>query len=306
MNALPQKYTLKLTGKFESRFGLALANLGDINKDICDDIAIGAPYEGNGVVYIYLGNPDGLSKEPSQIISASDLGFYPNLNTFGSSLSGGVDLDGNSYPDLTIGAYNSSAVVTLLSRPIIDIQTEYKSNELNNIDPTKSGCISNPTTNLTCFSFKTCCLIHPYENNQIKTLRLTYTVIAETFNNLKKFSRVFFEYDSKRSNLIKKEISIQTDGIMNCQEEVVYLKENTGDIQTPIKFRFNYTLIESELKSSGLIALNPILDQIQANRQFIATFQKDCGDDDLCESRMILKANFELDKDLIGKIFFFF
>ena len=62
-----QKATLKLTGKVESRFGLALANLGDINKDGCDDLAIGAPYEDGGAVYIYLGSRDGLSKDPSQV-----------------------------------------------------------------------------------------------------------------------------------------------------------------------------------------------------------------------------------------------
>jgi len=41
--------------------------------------------------------------------------------TFGYSLSGGVDLDGNSYPDLLVGAYESAAAVVLRSRPIVDI-----------------------------------------------------------------------------------------------------------------------------------------------------------------------------------------
>lgn len=57
----------KLTGKLESRFGFAITSLGDLNKDGIDDIAIGAPYEDNGVVYIYLGSSNGLIKEPSQV-----------------------------------------------------------------------------------------------------------------------------------------------------------------------------------------------------------------------------------------------
>lgn len=65
---LPNVPKLVLTGKLESRFGLALANLGDINKDNCEDIAIGAPYEDDGVVYIYLGSRDGLSENPSQVL----------------------------------------------------------------------------------------------------------------------------------------------------------------------------------------------------------------------------------------------
>lgn len=49
------------------RFGWALANLGDINKDRYEDLAVGAPYEGKGVVYIYLGSKQGIIVEPSQV-----------------------------------------------------------------------------------------------------------------------------------------------------------------------------------------------------------------------------------------------
>jgi hypothetical protein len=52
------------------RFGFALANLGDINKDRYEDLAVGAPYEGKGVVYIYLGSRHGIITEPSQVLSS--------------------------------------------------------------------------------------------------------------------------------------------------------------------------------------------------------------------------------------------
>lgn len=152
MYKIPQKPTLTLTGKIESRFGLAMGNLGDINQDMCDDIAIGAPYEGAGAVYIYLGSEKGLSSEPSQVIRPSGLGIAPNkIVTFGISLSGGVDLDGNEYPDLLVGAYDSAAVVVLLARPIIKIKTEIHGIELNNINPEEPGCSSDPTSNLTWY-----------------------------------------------------------------------------------------------------------------------------------------------------------
>lgn len=297
---LPSNYTLKLTGKLESQFGLAMANIGDINKDDCDDIAIGAPYEGNGVVYIYLGGKDGLSARPSQTISSADLGFVSNkIQTFGSSLSGGIDVDGNSYPDLVIGAYRSSAVVTLLARPITNIKTEVRGSELKNIDPNRSGCPSNSSSELTCFSFLACCSISPFQSSRGKgKLKLLYTIEAETFNNKKKFSRVFFGTDhSKRSNVVKRSIEVNTNGKMDCQEEVVYIKENTRDIQSPISFRLNYTIVEPSLPSSGLKSLNPILDQTQADRTFQAVFQKDCGSDDLCQSQLEVIAKMELDKD---------
>jgi integrin alpha 7 len=147
---LPNKATLKLTGKPESQFGLAIANMGDINKDGCEDIAIGAPYENNGVVYIYLGTETGLSAKPSQVITAGSLGLgFTTLRTFGSSLAGRIDLDNNSYPDLLVGSYASSAAVALLARPITNIRTEVIDTELKNIDPTKTGCPSDLKSNLT-------------------------------------------------------------------------------------------------------------------------------------------------------------
>ena len=100
----------------EGQFGLAVTSVGDINKDGFDDFAVGAPYEGAGVVYLFLGGVDGVSgrkhgekwlkaKEvASQLIRAEDFlapGHIPlpsNFATFGSSLSGGMDLDDNDYP----------------------------------------------------------------------------------------------------------------------------------------------------------------------------------------------------------------
>lgn len=228
---LPENYTTKLTGKWDSQFGMALANIGDINKDGCDDIAIGAPYEGDGVVYIHLGSKDGLNTKPSQIISPSVLGLLTKpIKTFGSSLSGGVDFDDNSYPDLLIGAYQSSAIVTLLSRPITDIKTEVRG-ELKNIDPNKHSCVNN----LTCFTIEACCSISPYKSSSGKSLKLLFTIEAETFNNKKKFSRVFFGTDfNKTSNIVKRHIHVLTDSEMHCQQETVYIKANTRDIQSAI------------------------------------------------------------------------
>lgn len=61
---------------FVCRFGFSIANLGDLNKDGYEDVAIGAPYEGKGAVYIYLGSDKGLITEPAQVkrrLKASNL-----------------------------------------------------------------------------------------------------------------------------------------------------------------------------------------------------------------------------------------
>lgn len=297
---------LKLTGKLESRFGLAIASIGDINKDDCEDIAIGAPYEDDGVVYIYLGSKEGLSATPSQIIKASDLGLKANrkINTFGSFVSSGLDIDDNGYPDLVVGAYSSSAAVALLSRPIISIQTIVpKKGEIKAIDPSIKGCKANPISNSTCFSFQTCCSIDPLaDSDKVSRMRIIYTIEAETFKNQKKFSRVYFGPDvASRSNIMQRTFEIETTGVQTCFDEIVYIKDSAKDIQSPIKFHLNYTMVEKPLKRSGLEELNPILDQTQADRTFEVNFQKDCGTDDVCESHLVVEATLGLEREPNGQ-----
>ena len=64
------------------------------------DLIVGAPHEGPGAVYVYLGSEDGVIQSPSQIISAE--GFVglsgKPLAGFGISISRSVDVDGNHYP----------------------------------------------------------------------------------------------------------------------------------------------------------------------------------------------------------------
>lgn len=45
----------------------------------------------------------------------------PSLRTFGYSLSGGLDLDDNGYPDVTVGAYGSNKAIMLRTRPIVHL-----------------------------------------------------------------------------------------------------------------------------------------------------------------------------------------
>ncbi|MGH0152529.1 UNVERIFIED_CONTAM: hypothetical protein FKN15_045692 [Acipenser sinensis] len=58
--------TLVLKGVSGSGFGFAIASVGDINQDGFEDIAIGAPFDGSGKVFLYLCSKEGLSKEARQ------------------------------------------------------------------------------------------------------------------------------------------------------------------------------------------------------------------------------------------------
>ncbi len=73
-------------------------------------------------------------------MKAEDIpGLAPS--TFGYSLSGGLDLDRNEYPDLAVGAYDDDKVYLIRSRPIIGIITRVQPEDVfKNIDPNRPGC----------------------------------------------------------------------------------------------------------------------------------------------------------------------
>ncbi|XP_034256700.1 integrin alpha-PS1 isoform X2 [Thrips palmi] len=302
---------IKLTGKPESRFGFAIANVSDLNNDGFDDLAIGAPYEGRGAIYIYLGSKNGLILEPAQIIRAENLSA--DISTLGYSLSGGLDLDENGYPDLLAGAYESDSVVLLRSRPIVGIRTNvHPERNLVNIDPNGQGCERDREYKHTCFSFQTCCTIEAVKHGQRhgesgKSVRVKYRIDAETFaGNNRKFSRVWFGPDNTTrpsyvERVIQPEMS-STGSLNHCEEHIVYVKENTPDIQSAIKFKLSYSLIQDKPRvprpGEPVPSLSdyPILNQQEAAKTFTATFQKDCGNNDICESDLHVDAEFQLPK----------
>lgn len=81
---------------------LFLLKLSTLPPHCIVDVAISAPYEQAGAVYIYLGNIDGITEKYSQKIQPED--FMPQMSVrgFGVSISKGVDVDGNSYNGFSV------------------------------------------------------------------------------------------------------------------------------------------------------------------------------------------------------------
>ncbi|CAB3228736.1 unnamed protein product [Arctia plantaginis] len=99
----PPEYRIKIVGqKHGSMFGSTIISLGDLNGDKKDEIAIGAPYEDDGAVYIYSGAAI-LSDKPFrwlQKIKPSE----KNLASFGYSLAALQDYDNNGCNELAVSA----------------------------------------------------------------------------------------------------------------------------------------------------------------------------------------------------------
>ena len=79
-----------------------------------------------------------------------------------------------------------------------------------------------------------------------------------------------------------------------------YLSDTQADLQTPVRFALTYSLIQEE----PLVAYDdigggggplppvdryPILNQAQARRTFFATFQRNCGPDEVCQAQLALR-----------------
>lgn len=127
-----------------------------------------------------------------------------------------------------------SSIALIRAKPIIDIKTSIRLTDGSiTIDPTKQGCQTDPMSTYTCFHFQACCIIESIvASAQTNNHEINYVIEAETFPGGRKYSRVFF--DSEKSNIVNKNVNVRKN-VENCREHTVYLKNNTRDIQTPIK-----------------------------------------------------------------------
>ncbi|KAK4312791.1 hypothetical protein Pmani_015803 [Petrolisthes manimaculis] len=127
-----------------ARFGTTVAAIGDLNGDQYEDFVVGAPFEGNGAIYVILGSGSGLPLTHSQRLGAE---AFPGvaLRGFGMALSRGVDVDDNAYPDVAIGSFLSGHAVVVKSRPIARLITTLTTNpstlQLTTSNVVVSACI---------------------------------------------------------------------------------------------------------------------------------------------------------------------
>ena len=90
-----------------AQLGRALAAAGDLNGDGYVDFVVGEPQDGSigsGRVHVYLG---GASPHKEPLL---DLGADLAVASFGRSLAGGRDVNGDGHPDVLVGAQDAAYV----------------------------------------------------------------------------------------------------------------------------------------------------------------------------------------------------
>lgn len=251
-----------------------------------------------GSVYIYRGNKDMEKIKLSQKINANDVTVSSSedspLRAFGYSLSGGLDMDANSYPDLVVGVLNSNAIVLLRTQPIIHLNAFVVKNEnLQEIDQKVKQCKKDKEDselNAVCFNFEVCFeVVKTGGANSIQNFPLlNYTLVGDAL-----FSRIFF--NETNTNVQNGLIQIHSNK-RSCKFFEVLIKQENTDFLRPIKFNLEYQflMLNDSLKSINLSDIKnyPLVHQDSNSLEFEANFKKDCGVDKKCITDLSLQAEF--------------
>ncbi|XP_064614491.1 integrin alpha-8-like [Liolophura sinensis] len=295
--------------KSKARFGLALAHMGDINLDGYEDIAVGAPYDGEeeqGAVYLYHGSADGINPDKSQVIYAEDIGN--ELSTFGFSLSGGHDLDKNHYPDLLVGSYNSDKAIFLRSRAIVQVEASLTIiPQLINLEDQQCSTVDG--TQVTCLTIKTCleydgvgvpeelcksCIEIWLFSSQCHHFDVSWHL--DTIKNLTR--RAFYLPDDQsfsHFNTIKLTRKKQW-----CPSSFAFIKADIRDKLTPVAVDFEFKLHKLRNRRRRR-DVAPILNQyIPTSVRTQAQILKHCGRDNKCIPDLVLRATTMAESHIVG------
>ncbi|XP_076973242.1 integrin alpha-2 [Tamandua tetradactyla] len=256
-------------GTENARFGSAIAALSDINMDGFNDIIVGSPLENqnSGAVYIYNGHQNSIRTKYSQKIMGSDGAFRSHLQYFGRSLDGFGDLNGDSITDVSIGAFGQ--VVQLWSQSIADVSLQAS------FTPEKITLFNKNAEIILklCFSAK----FRPTKQNNEVAITYNVTLDADGFSS-RVTSRGLFKESNER--FLMKNIVVNV--AQSCSEHIIHIQE-PSDVVNPLDLRVNISL-EKPGTSPALEAYS------ETAKVFSIPFYKDCGDDGLCISDLVLNV----------------
>ncbi|KAJ2950275.1 hypothetical protein O0L34_g11638 [Tuta absoluta] len=267
---LANKTTLKLkdaghvSGSEASgaRFGSAIAALGDIDRDGYNDVAIGAPYENDGVgaVYIYRGSADGLRKQYLQRIVAED------AKGFGISISKGVDYDSNNCNDMAVGAYESGTAYIYHCIPTIKVEASIRI-------PGAMNLPKNVTEFLATFCVNG--LPNKYWPRAKTNLKVTIT-IDPNHNRTSGDQQIGFKLDAQ-------------PGIDNCKEVAIDILP-TANLAEPLELIMDLEPSKPFYDDSPMLLENAgrLSDDSTLSKSFLLQLMRDCGEDLICTPKLHL------------------
>ncbi|XP_036957799.1 integrin alpha-7 isoform X2 [Acanthopagrus latus] len=287
-----QARPIRLNGTYDSMFGMTVSNIGDLDQDGYGDIAVGAPFDGDGKVFIYRGSDSGIETKPAQVLDGRDF----DVRRFGYSISGGLDIDNNQYPDLAVGSLNDS-VVLFRSRPVIHVIREISINpqyidlEQHNCEGRDGVCVEVKA----CFTFKA----HPEHYSPHMTLVVHFEADTER-RKLGLPHRVNFlgrsSLEPEYTQTEEVELHRQLHPV--CTTATFQLHENLRDKLRPISLAITHNIKPVPPRrhsgSKKLEKLAPILSVSPSNtlQSEVNFLREGCGSDKICQSNLKLNYQF--------------
>ncbi|XP_060784948.1 integrin alpha-4 [Neoarius graeffei] len=257
VNMRKAEFLLMGSDSYAARFGETIADLGDIDDDGYPDVAIGAPQEDDlrGAIYIYNGRKSGITSSFSQRITGSVLGH--SLSMFGQSISGGIDVDGNGYPDVAVGAFLSDAAMVIRTRPVVTVEASLFLPV--SVNRSVASCVENGLPAV-CMEVNVCFMV---QGKVIPGLiELKYNLSADVKHKEALPSRFYF-HTNGTSNVTAGSVSAK-HGHTACSKHQAFMRRDVRDIFTPLYFDVQYELGEHSViigGSSRLPRLKAVLQQ---------------------------------------------
>lgn len=277
--------------KYAARFGESIVNLGDIDNDGFEDVAIGAPQEDDlrGAIYIYNGGADGISSAFSQRIEG--LQISKSLSMFGQSISGQIDADNNGYMDIAVGAFRSNSAVLLRTRPVVIVEASLDHPE--SVNRTNFDCIENGLPSV-CMDLTLC---FSYKGKEVPGyIVLFYNMSLDVSRKAESPSRFYFSSNGT-SDVITGRVRVSRT-VANCRTHQAFMRKDVRDILNPIQIVAAYHLghnITSKRSIKEFPPLQPILQQKK---------EKDIIEKTINFARFCAHENCSADLQVSGKIGF--
>ncbi|XP_051819302.1 integrin alpha-7 isoform X4 [Antechinus flavipes] len=279
---------LRLFGSPGSMFGVSVVTLGDINQDGFPDIAVGAPFDGQGKVFIYHGSSLGVVPKPAQVLEGEAVG----IESFGYSLSGGLDVDGNAYPDLLVGSL-ADTIALFRSHPVLHVSHDIFISP-RAIDLELPNCADG---HMVCVDLRVCFSYIANPSNYNPSVGLNYVLDGDTDRRLRgQVPRVSFlnrsPADSKHQSSGTVWLRHQND--QACGNATFQLQENVKDKLRPVIVTLSYSLqpsrVQRQVSGQELLPLAPILNahQPSTQRTEVHFLKQGCGEDKICQSNLQL------------------
>ncbi|XP_077552943.1 integrin alpha-9-like [Haemaphysalis longicornis] len=274
-----------------ARFGTAMANVGDLNMDGIQDVAVGAPYENDvGAVYIYHGSPTlGERAAYAQRIDSSALSsrIGSPLEGFGISISKGLDIDSNRYNDIMVGSYMTDSAVLLRSRPIAQLKGFIRP-EIDMITADISKCPVSGKGTFSCFNLTTCVQYSGEFVNDTADLETELKLDVKRVEENHPARGFMLDGPArvdKYSALV-----LAKNGRSTCEKRLIYLDENFVDPLIPFAVRLEYRLRDTG--HQHWCPTCPVPDRkLPLSNVSAIPYQHGCGSDDICQADMKLAVN---------------